>query len=68
MSNKITCPQKFKCTRLPGQSENVCCPNRDDNVPAAAEEQVEIVDRPQSSKLMVNSLMNFLDVYESFLF
>ena len=52
MSNKITCPQKFKCTRLPGQSENVCCPSRDDNVPAAAEEQVEIVDRPQSSKLM----------------
>ena len=52
MSNKITCPQNFKCTRLPGQSENVCCPIRDDNVSAAAEEQVEIVDRPQSSKLM----------------
>lgn len=52
MSNKITCPQQFKCTRLPGQNENVCCPSQDDNVPAAAVEQLEIVDRPQSSKLM----------------
>lgn len=41
MMNKITCPDGFKCKRLKGQSESVCCPI--DLTPAAADNQ-EIED------------------------
>lgn len=26
MSNKITCPSDYKCTKLRGEAESVCCP------------------------------------------
>ena len=35
LMSKITCPDGFKCTRLKGQSESVCCPN--DLIPASAD-------------------------------
>lgn len=35
LMSKITCPDGFKCTRLKGQSESVCCPN--DLIPESAD-------------------------------
>lgn len=46
----IKCPEKFSCTKLLGQSENVCCPIQEDSIAAAAQPEPEIYDRPQSSE------------------
>jgi hypothetical protein len=55
MMSKISCPDGFKCTRLKGQSDSVCCPHLVDLVSSAAnnEEEVETTtaEKQQSSEL-----------------
>lgn len=50
------CPEKFSCTRLPGQSESVCCPTPEDSIVAEAQTEQEIFERQQSSKLTTNNV------------
>lgn len=50
MMNKITCPEGYKCKRLRGQTDSVCCPV--DLVSAGSSVQDEIettTERQQSS-------------------
>lgn len=46
----VKCPEKFKCTKLLGQSESVCCPKQDDSSVAESQPEQEIYERPQSSE------------------
>lgn len=49
-TSAIKCPEKFKCTKLMGQSESVCCPIQDDSSVAETQPEQEIFVRPQSSE------------------
>lgn len=50
MSKKIDCPTNFKCKKLHGQSESVCCPLQDDSIGSSAEiVEHQIAEKQQSS-------------------
>ena len=51
MTNYIVCPAKYACTKLPKESENVCCPLPETEDEETESEMVELEPRSQSSKI-----------------
>lgn len=48
MSNRIMCPEKYKCTKLHREPESVCCPLPAEPIAVASEDQK--TTRQQTSK------------------
>lgn len=48
MSNRIMCPEKYKCTKLHRETESVCCPLPAEPIAVASEDQQ--TTRQQTSK------------------
>lgn len=55
MSNRITCPNTYKCTKLHKESGKVCCPQPEES----AQIEVQAESRQQTSTYGINFIMKF---------